>query len=127
MNEYYDKEMEKLERQQRELKKRKDEDNFDRYNEVSKFQVEDFSGIVESKVKFSPQEGGLWVEYATQVKTYAEINSEINWKTHVDNDKKIWYTHKLPLGCFMCNDTKLITVLVRVIGLMASRHPQDRF
>ncbi len=121
---YADKELERLEKEQRALRARQE----DRYNtKDSQYEIEDFKNIVNSSIEFAPKGGALWTTYATEVKVYAKMNAKKNIDTHIDNPYKVWYTHKLPLGCFMCEDTNLISVLVRVINLMASKYPSTTF
>jgi len=128
LTEYFDKELAKLERQQRELRKRAEQGLLDRYNQPeSQFEIRDYKDLVNSRIEFAPKEGQTWETYVSEVRVYAKANAKKNWMTHVDNSKKTWYTHTLPLGCFMCEDTNLISVLVRVIALMASKHPSQRF
>ncbi len=121
---YSDKELERLENEQRALRAKQE----DRYNtEDSQYEIEDFKNIVNSSIEFAPKRGGKWKDYATEVKIYAKMNAKKNIDTHVNNPYKVWHTHKLPLGCFMCEDTNLISVLVRVINLMASKYPSTTF
>ncbi len=128
MNEYFEDEMEKLEKQQRRERELSQNNLRDRYNQPeSQFEIQDFKTIVSSRIEFAPKEGGLWSSYGDEIKIYAKMNAKKNWDTHVDNPYKVWHTHVLPLGCFMCEDTNLISVLVRVIGLMASQYPDNRF
>ena len=125
---YFDKQLEKLEKEQRELAKRTAEGNIDRYNQPeSQYEIQDFKDLVQSKIEFAPRQGESWSDYAQQVKVYAKMNAKKNWLTHVDNPYKVWRTHRLPLGCFMCEDTNLISVLVRVICLMASKYKDNKF
>ncbi len=125
---YVDKELEKLERQQREFRKLKEQDDIDRYNQPdSKYEIQDFKSVTESDIEFAPVKGTVWSDYYTQIKIYAKINAKKNIDTHVNNPYKVWHSHKLPLGCFMCSDTDLISVLVRVIGLMSSQYPDTKF
>ncbi len=127
MTEYFDKEMEKLEVEQRKLRDIQDER--DRYSTLqdNKFAIQDFKDVVNSKLDYAPKDGVKWLDYVTELKIHAKLAAEKNWKTHVDNPYKVWHTHVLPLGCFMCSDTEMISLLVRVIALMASQYPDNRF
>ncbi len=111
-----------------EFRKLKEQNDLDRYNQSeSKYEIQDNKEIVDSDIEFSPKTGTSWSEYVTEIKIYAKINAKKNIDTHVNNPYKVWHSHKLPLGCFMCSDTNLISVLVRVIGLMASKFPHQTF
>ncbi len=120
MTEYYDKEMEKLEKLQKDL--------HDRYNsEPLSVDKNDYQKIVNAKIKIAPIGGELWLQYIERVKIYAKIAFDKNWTTHVDNPYKVWHTHKNPMGCFMCEDTAFITVLIQVLECMAEKHSKDKF
>jgi len=121
MNEYYNKEMEKLEKMQKEL--------HDRYSsEELEVDVNDYEHIINAKINISPKSSETGLDYVKKVRVYQEIARTKNWNTHVDNHKKVWYTHRMPgLMCFMCEDMEFIKVLIDVIEIMANKHPNDRF
>jgi len=120
MTEYYDKEMEKLEKIQKGL--------VDRHNsEPLAVDINDYQKIINAKTKLAPIMGENWIKYVDRIKIYQEIARDLNWNTHVDNPYKTWHTHKNPAGCFMCNDTAMISVLVKVLECMASIYPDDKF
>lgn len=120
MTEYYDKEMEKLEKLQKEL--------HDRYNsEPLSVDKNDYQKIVNAKIKIAPIGGENWIQYIERIKIYQKIAFDKNWSTHVDNPYKVWHTHKNPMGCFMCEDTAFISVLIQVLECMAENHPKDKF
>ncbi len=127
MTEYFDKEMEKLELEQSQLRQQQESDQWDRYNTVDKqIDENDYHHLLNSGLEYSPKKGQSWRDYALIAQEHAKINAKVSIKTHVEC-KRQWYTHRSPLGCFMCNDTKLISVLQRTIALMASQYPQNRF
>ncbi len=120
MTEYYDKEMERLERMQKEM--------HDRYNsEEVKVDVNDYRKIINAKVKLAPIGGEKWLQYIARIKIYQKIAFDKNWGVHVDNSYKVWHTHKNPMGCFMCEDSAFIAVLIQVLECMAENHPNDEF
>ncbi len=111
--------MEKLELQQKELR--------DRYNTELKAKVDDdYQRSVSQDHSEMYQEGQLWSEYHIQIQTYMKIHKEKNWKTHMLG-KKEWYQHRNPMGCFPCQDSTLIKILVQAIGSMAQQYPDQRF
>ncbi len=119
MSEEYLKEMRELERQELGLKSQ--------YTDEEKRDVYDYKTLVNSSVTYTPHNGESWKEYAIRMKIYAGINAEKNRLTHIDGPRKAWYTHRNAAGCFMCNDTNLISVLVRVLCLMGDVSPDNRF
>ncbi len=120
MTEYYDKELEKLEKLQKEL--------HDRYNsEPVEADETHYMKIVNAKTKLAPIGGEKWLEYVVRMKIYQKIAFDLNWSTHVDNPYKVWHTHKNPVGCFMCQDSAMIAVLIQVMECMANDHPEGKF
>ncbi len=119
-SEYYTKELERLELQQKDL--------HDRYSSKEiKVDRHDYSRIVNANIKIAPKSGEKLKNYIEKVKVHQEISQEVNWKTHVDNPYKVWHTHKLPMGCFMCKDTEFISVLVQVLELIDKSNPNISF
>ncbi len=58
---------------------------------------------------------------------HAKKNQKINRNTHINGKAGYWHTHVDPRGCFMCDDNNIISMFTRVIGLMASKHPSNKF
>ncbi len=120
MTEYYDKEMERLEKMQKGL--------HDRYNsEQLDVDPTNYKRIINAKVKLAPIGGEKWIQYIERIKIYQKIAFDKNWGTHVDNTYKEWHTHKNPMGCFMCEDQAFIAVLIQVLECMAENHSKDKF
>jgi len=120
MNEWYDKELERIELMQKDL--------HDRHNsEPIAVDKNQYKRIINAKIKIAPITGESWIKYVERIKVYQEIAKDLNWNTHVDNPYKEWHTHKNPAGCFMCNDIAMISVLVQVLECMAAQHPEDQF
>ncbi len=127
MTEYFDKEMAKLEKQQKSLREQQEKGQWDRYNTIDQ-QVDqnDYNHLLNSDLEYAPKRGQSWKEYAVIAQLYARQNAKISIKTHVEC-KRQWYTHRSPLGCFMCSDINLISVLQRTIALMAEQYPSQQF
>ncbi len=93
----YDREMENLERQQKELR--------DRYNTKEPlYNPNDYSHVLESRRNDSPIKGELLSHYIVRLGEIIKSHSDKNWKVHVvigSHNKPFW-THRNPLGCFMC-------------------------
>ncbi len=119
MSEEYLKQMRELERQEQGLKSQ--------YTEEEKLDTNDYRTVVNANIDFAPRKQETWAQYSDRVSIYAKINATKNYKTHIDGPRKAWYTHRNPMGCFMCEDTNLIAILRRVIGLMAIQYPENRF
>ncbi len=120
MSKEYLEEMRKLELQEKQLR--------DRYSTEEKpLDPHDFKRIVGSSIKLSPETGEKLEHYIERLKIYQEISHTKNWATHVDNPYKVWRTHKIPLGCFMCEDQQFIRVLIQVLEVLLSAYPKYTF
>ncbi len=120
MSKEYLEELRKLELQEKQLR--------DRYNtEEESLDPHDFKRIVNADIKLAPQTGEKLKHYIEKLKIYQEISHKKNWDTHVDNPYKTWRTHKIPLGCFMCEDQQFIRVILQVLEVLSSRYPKDKF
>jgi len=129
MNDYADKELAKLERQQQELRDRQDSRDKDRYNtlEEGKSLRHDYMKIVNAKINLAPSTGDTLNDYLKKIIIYQEIARLKNWDTHVDNPYKTWRTHKIPVGCFMCEDSAFIGVLIQVLQVINHKNPKLGF
>ncbi len=124
---YYDKEMAKLEKQQKQLREAQEQGEWDRYNTVdTQVDRNNFENFLNSDIEFSPNKGITWSSYVEVAKEHAKRNAKISIKTHIEC-KRQWYTHRSPLGCFICADMNFISVLVHTIEIMASQYPDNRF
>ncbi len=100
----------------------------DQYNsEDNPYDENDYTKILRADLEFTPKVGQTFLSYSENVQIYANANSKKNIQTHINGPKGAWYTHRNPAGCFACEDTNLISVLVQVIQYMASIHPIDTF
>ncbi len=116
--EYLD-EMRKLETQTEHLNSQ--------YTDEQKMDENDYHNIVNAQSICTPERGEQLTHYADRLQIYCKIGAEKNYKTHIDGPRKAWYTHRNPMGCFMCEDTNLIAVMRRVIGLLAIEFPSFKF
>ncbi len=119
MSEEYLRQMRKLELQENDLTSQ--------YSDLEKIDVNDYKKVVNANVTYAPHKGETWKEYSGRVRIYAKINADKNRLAHIDGPRKAWYTHRNPMGCFMCEDINLISLLVRVVDEMAGLYPDNRF
>ncbi len=123
----YQTNMERLEKQQREMREALDQAKLDQYNSTqSPYNVTDYKNITEAQIEYAPQKGQTWLEYYLEIKVHAKNNAKKNIKVHVNGKSGAWHTHSTG-DCFMCEDSNLISVLVRVIGHIANKNPQKSF
>jgi len=129
MTEYFDNEMARLEKQQVDLRKRKEASDRDRYNtnDERNVSIHDYERIVNAKISLAPSTGELLSDYIKKIIIYQGIAKTKNWDTHVDNPYKTWRTHKIPVGCFMCEDMAFIGVLVQVLQVINKRNSNIKF
>ncbi len=111
--------IEQLERQEKGL--------INKYSNEERLDPNDYKNIVRARLKYTPKEGQKWTEYAGGLQIYTDLAAEKNRLTHIDGPRKQWWTHRNPMGCFMCEDTNLISAMLKVIKLMASQHPDNIF
>ncbi len=121
-------ELEKQEIEQRRMHSKKVQEQQDKYNTLDPtISYTDYHHIVNTSLDFAPHEDQTWAEYSMEVIIHAKKNQKINRNTHINGKAGYWHTHVDPRGCFMCDDNNLISMLVKVIGLMASKHPAKQF
>ncbi len=119
MSKEYLEEMRKLEHQEQHLTSQ--------YTDEEKLDSNDYRSIVNAPSICTPEKGERITHYADRLQIYCKIAAEKNYKTHIDGPRKAWYTHRNPMGCFMCEDTNLISVMRRVVGLLAIENPKYIF
>ncbi len=119
MSEEYLKQMRKLEMQENDLTSQ--------YTDLEKLDKNDYKKVVNANVTYAPHRGETWKEFAGRIKIYADLNANKNRLTHIDGPRKAWYTHRNPQGCFMCEDTNLISLMVRVLDEISSKYPDDKY
>ncbi len=126
---YVDRELEKIEKQQRELRTRQDSEDKDRYNTLEPTTNDNnlYMRIVNAKINLAPSTGETLEDYIKKILIYQEIAKTKNWNTHVDNPYKTWRTHKIPVGCFMCEDMAFIGVLIQVLQVLNHNNKSLKF
>ncbi len=113
------KELEKLELQQKNLR--------DNYNTLDPaINLNDAERVLNSNLRYAPQKHHTWETYAMELKTHVHYANEKNRKAHIEG-KRPWYTHRSPLGCFMCEDIAIMNVMLQVIQSMAKQYPKQPF
>ncbi len=103
----------------------------DNYNTIQKVDedINEYQRILNANIRIAPKEGQLWSEYLTELSIHVETAKENNWNTHYvkGSHGHPWFTHKNPIGCFMCNDIEMISVMLKVMKLMLFQYPKTRF
>ncbi len=100
----------------------------DQYNSLdNKIDEHDYENVVKSSLDYSPSADESYLSYYEKLKIFVQICSKRNIQTHIAGPKGAWYTHRNPQGCFACDDMNLMSIMVDVIGLMASRSPDTLF
>ncbi len=120
--------LERLEQEQLELRNRANAEWRDRWSTVEGTDQKHFyKKIVNAKIKIAPISNEKITDYIQRLEIYQTISHDKNWETHVDNGKRKWHTHSLPLGCFMCEDQQFIGVTISVLHILADEYPDFRF
>lgn len=120
----FNKEMEKLERQQKGLR--------DNYNEErSEFNEHEYANKIRagSMLKYGASKGEPLVKWLPRLQAHIDIQADKNISTHVKNNGRgCWFTHedKFGVGCFMCEDLQVIHYLTSMITYLAKQHPEDK-
>ncbi len=121
-------ELEILETRQRNAHSLKVQEQSDKYNTLDpNIPYTEYHNIINSELDISPSEGQTWGDYAIEAIIHAKIGQKNNRNSHINGKAGYWHTHVDPRGCFMCDDNNMISMLVRVIGLMASKYPKNIF
>lgn len=120
MSEEYLRQMREIERQEDHLKSQ--------YTNEDKLDPNNYRHIVNAEhIDYAPRKGETWESFSDRLAIYVKIGNKLNYDTHIDGPNKAWYTHRGAGPCFMCNDTNMINVLRRVIGLMTIQYPKNIF
>ncbi len=118
-NKWFTQEMRRLDLQHQQMT--------DHYNTLEKVSdLNDDTQLINSHLKYAPQEHHTWETYAKELATHVKYADDKNTKTHIQG-KRPWYTHRSPLGCFMCEDIAMRHVMLSVIISMAKQHPNTSF
>ncbi len=120
--------LEKLEIEQKELRERANAEWRDRWSTVEGTSQKHFyKKIVNAKIKIAPTSNEKLTDYIQRLEIYQTISHDKNWETHVDNGKRTWHTHSLPLGCFMCEDQQFISVAISILHILSDAYPDYVF
>ncbi len=105
------------ERQQKHLR--------DQYNNIEKYDaMEDYQRIIQqSTLDYAIRKSENLENYISRLQIHIEFNAKKNIKTHIQAPKGCWYTHKSPLGCFMCDDLNMIHYLLNLLKTLAKYQP----
>ncbi len=121
-------ELEKVELQQKKLHSEKSQQDQDQYNTIDPmYNYSDYKRIVNTSLEYAPNEGQSWLEYYQEIQIHAKVSAKTNRNIHIFGRNGHWHTHVDPRGCFMCDDTKMIAMLVKIIGLMSNQYPKNKF
>ncbi len=92
----------------------------DQYNSSDvKYDPNLYQTVVHSSSRYAPQVHMRTLEqYITQIKVLQEFQTEKSTKAHIK-----WYTHRSPLGCFMCEDMQFISTLIQVLEYISKTYP----
>jgi len=120
---FFDKEMERIERQQKDLHDQYNQENLE-FNETA-YVRKLRSGAM---LKYGMASGETLSKYYPRLRVYIDIAAEKNIRSHVKNNGRgCWFTHedKFGVGCFMCEDLNLLHYQASIIGYLASQHPEQ--
>ncbi len=109
--------LERQERQQKQLR--------DQYNETEKYDaLEDYQRIIQqSNLDYAIRKSENLENYLARLQIHVDFNAKKNIKTHIQAPKGCWYTHKSPLGCFMCDDQNMIHYMLNLLKTLAKHQP----
>jgi len=119
MSEEYLRQMRKLELQEKDLTSQ--------YTDLEKIDSNDYKKVINANISYAPYRGETWSQFAQRIAIYSKVAADKSRLTHIDGPRKAWYTHRNPMGCFMCEDMNLISLMGRVIFEMASKYPDKQF
>ncbi len=117
---YYQEELAKIEKQRKGLR--------DQYNTLDKpYDENDIEAVIQSSLEYTPSKGQTLESYAENLKIYYKMCCKKNIQTHINGTKGAWFTHRNPAGCFACEDMNLMSVMMDVIRLLASKYPDESY
>ncbi len=119
MSEEYLRQLRELERQENNLKSQ--------YTSEEKMDPNDYKNIIHARLKYTPKQGETWQKFSEALAIYTDLAIEKNRNIHINGPRKAWWSHRNPMGCFMCEDVNLISAMLKIIKLMASQHPDNVF
>ncbi len=107
--------------------RREEQDLTSQYTNEEKLDINDYKTIVNAGLSYAPERGERLSHYHDRLGIFIKLAAEKNRKTHIDGPRKAWYTHRSPMGCFMCEDMNMYHVLFRVLGLLVISYPDYKF
>ena len=120
---FYESEMERLERQQKNM--------HDQYNQENmEFNAHEYVRKIRqgSMLKYGASNGEKLKDYLPRLSVHIDLAAEKNINTHVKNNGRgCWFTHsdKFGVGCFMCEDVNLISYLASIITYFSNKYPNE--
>ncbi len=116
----YNREMEKLERQQKGLR--------DNYNtEELNQNINDYMRVLnaEGSNVYAIRKQETFANWIIRMETFVDLAHTKNWKIHVIIGVRghPWHTHSSPNGCFMCDDSTMIRYLYSILGQISIKYP----
>ncbi len=131
MSEEYIREMRKLELEEADQRKRHTQEILsqqDQYNTLDpQYNYTDYKRIIGTSLEFAPIKDQTWLDYYQEIKIHAKNAAKLNRNCHIFARGGAWHTHVDPRGCWMCSDNIMISMLVKIIGLMANQYPKNLF
>ena len=119
-NEYYKKEMDKLQRSIDGIN--------DKYNTLDDPKdLSLYNRYVQADLDYAPIEGELLKEYLPRLKVHLDFQRRKNLVAHRDGPKGPWYSHRHPLGCFMCYDLQQKDYLYNILQYVGAKYPDFKF
>ncbi len=101
----------------------------DQYNSLDNpYQESDYNKtILETDTEWLPKKGETYQSYVARATIYAKLASKHNIQSHINGPKGAWWTHRNPSGCFMCEDTNLISCLINILQIISKKYPKGTF
>ncbi len=98
----------------------------DKYSsENMQFDPNLYKKIVRSDSRFAPDTHMKKLsQYIDKIKTLQSFQLEKSTRAHIDAPSGTWYTHRSPLGCFMCEDQQFISVLISILEYLSHTYPK---
>ncbi len=122
MTDAFNKEMEKLERQQKGLHNQYEQENIEFNKEEYQRQLN-----ADKILPYAMEWQEPLQQYVIKLQAYVKIASEENWEVHVVNKGRgCWYTHKRngAASCFMCKDAQMYRYLMNMLTAVSQTSPK---
>lgn len=120
---YYDKELEKLEKEQRLLALANDQWNTNREIPID----EDYTNFIKQPTiaGYHWKQSETLANLAIKLEAHIEIINRNSVKAHIRGARGAWATHtRNPMGCFMCDDLNIINyIYTAIIKPLSIKYP----